>query len=214
MDKVDLGNITAHDGHYKQDGPARSDWQDQIKQTSGLYPDDWVEMSNKTPLQVATSPRAHYSHHNGVLAMDEEEVSPSLSGYTGGFASDAHEISAHEFGHRMESTVPGLTQLEFAYVRSRTTLPSGDLEPLEDMRNLYGGGYNAGEMARIDKFSNAYAGKEYASKYALDPGESPWEAFQVGIQQLYGGPRDFGGDDLTAFTFGVLATLHRKKVTA
>lgn len=106
----------------------------------------------------------------------------------------------------MEQAVPGLTQLEYALVRSRS-ITNGILEK---PTGIYVGGLEH-EIGYEDKWRNKYAGKTYATDSQADPAREPAEVFQVGLQDPLGRSDARGEFDetgqLQAFVLGVLALL-------
>lgn len=197
---------------------ARADWRDQLAAGEQHFPKDWLATSSHKPLDVIASPRAFHIEGYGrpgatVLAMNTD-IAADLAGYNGGFESKVHEITVHEMGHRMEVVIPGLTALEFAYVRSRTTDAHGNVEMPQKLKDLYGGSYGDREVAFKDEFPNAYTGKTYERGKDEDPASQHWEAFQVGLQDVYGrSTTNYGDESLQHFVLGVLATLHRMEAS-
>lgn len=179
------------------------------------FPADWVALSDSrarsgiAPLRFVQSDRPFYSP-KGYLAMHDTSWDKSTG--SGGFSSDVDETNVHETGHRMETIVPGLTALEFAYVRQRSTGADGNAEKSQKIGDvLKGHGYRDDEVAFFDEWARPYAGKTYEKWYEDRPETAPWEVFQVGLQELYGRPsagRRFDtGDGLEQFTLGALLTL-------
>lgn len=204
------------DKPFRNMNVARRDWAQRLATADNYFPDDWVETSDQVPLRVASSPRAFHmnlgSQHDGGEATDTLVAMNTDAGvrnvaYDGGFADYIDEVTVHEMGHRMEATIPGLTALEFAYVRSHTTNNNGEVEQPQRLKDLRpGSAYEDYEIAYPDKFTNPYTGKTYELS---DPAANPWEVFQVGLQQTLGNASyRFGDVSLNHFTLGVLVTLH------
>lgn len=185
---------------------ARDDWRRRLDVAEGYYPTAWLERSASSPLAVTSSRRAYYSHGSNLLAMR------TGGGVTNSSAYDDYvdEVTVHELGHRMERMVPGLTALEFAYVRRRSTGPDGNLEPAAKLSTLESSkGYDDHEIAYPDEWSIPYAGKTYEGGRG-GPDTTAWEVFQVGTQDLFGRSDSERFDrtgDLDAFTLGALLTL-------
>jgi len=193
---------------------ARADWREQLTHGEQHFPKDWITTSSGKPLDVISSHRAFHIEGYGrpgatVLAMNTDAGEPGV--YDGAFGTKIQEITVHEMGHRMEVTIPGLTALEFAYVRSKTTDAHGNVEMPTKLKDLYGGSYSDREITFKDEFPNAYTGKTYErGGKDSDPASRAWEAFQVGLQDVYGRSTSrYGDESLQHFTLGVLATLHR-----
>lgn len=187
-----------------------ADHREQLAAAEGFYPAAWLRLSaDAGPLRTVTTDRAFYSHEEGAtLALS---ATRNDAGYDGGFSDRAAETNVHELGHRMERTVPGLTHLEFALTRRRSTGKDGNLEPRRKIADLRPGhGYDEHEVAHPDDWAEPYTGKTYERGLSDEgPAAEAWELFQVGTQDLYGrGSRRFDTrDDLQAFTIGVLLTL-------
>lgn len=190
-------------------GTALPDAEARIKSSMDSFPSSWVKESSKRDLKLGAEPRANYGE--GDLTLNMSAKVGTHAGYDGAFHDDVDEVNTHEMGHRMEATIPGLTAMEFTYVRERSTLgatmtpsASGHLEAKKD---IYG---NGKEFAYPDKWKDIYAGKTYEDyhKYGDDPANAFWEVFQTGLQDVYGrGSRNFGDEDSQAFILGALATL-------
>lgn len=197
---------------------APASWRQQLDEAAAHFPDDWVERADRQELMVVSTDRAHMRSDGGdwrkpagpgrvgIMSM-HRDVDPG-TGNTA-FTNHASEVTYHESGHWMETNIPGLTALEFAYVRSRTT-HNGQVEPAVKLEGLIGSGYDDHEITFRDKFADPYTGKTY-EEFSGDPVNSHWEAFQVGLQQVFGRARftDYGGESLDNFVLGVMATLGR-----
>lgn len=198
--------------------PARDDWQERLHQAEQFFPDDWIRLSDRTPLRIASSPRAFYDGpygaSAGLLAMpttDRDQVH-----YEGAFDDYTAEAILHELGHRMEATVPGLQELEFTFMRRRTTR-AGAVERPQTLAELTGLDYNPRERAYRDGWTNPYIGRTYerldrgeGGEYLsvdTDPGARPWEVFAAGLQDTFGRLGAYGDDELQQFVLGSLATL-------
>jgi hypothetical protein len=200
---LDPGDGTTHSLGARADGPAR------IRAAERWFPDGWVDLSAKQNLNLTSTDRAYYSAKKNTLAMDSPAADNTW--YDGGFSDYTDEINVHELGHRMEQMVPGLTALEFAMVRRRSTRPDGSLEPTRKLSETPGGaGFGDSEVTFEDEWANPYAGKTYEASSPDRPDTAAWEVFQVGLQDLFG--RSFttkfdAGPELQAFTAGALLTL-------
>lgn len=182
---------------------------DLVRGAETIYPTDWLRAADsRGPLVIGSSERAFFRRGSG--DRDDLIASTTLAEpyYRGAFSSYAEETMAHELGHRMESLIPGLTHLEYAFVRSRS-IKDGTLEPttpIFDDPNL------SDEVGFADEWSNRYAGKTYAEGMS-DPATSSAEVFQVGIEDTFGrehhgrgGKYDKTGE-LQEFVMGALALL-------
>jgi hypothetical protein len=185
------------------EGKARSDAEAMMRETEQFYPKAWIELSAaRATLRVGTSDRAFYQDSAHFLAQPTEKG--TYSAYTGahgvGDRAGSLDVSIHELGHRMEKSVPGLTQLEMTFVHQRSTASDGTLETPRQLD-----GYSEREIAYHDTWARAYAGKTYES---FNPGTAAWEVFQVGTQDTFGRMNEFDkSDDLQQFVIGALLTL-------
>jgi hypothetical protein len=161
--------------------PALALWRD----AAARYPRDWndVAAQAKPALKVSMvrkGGRASYSPSTGKLTLRD------LS------------IAVHEYGHRLQFTVPGLDDWFEALHKRRT-----DSDALRSLRKLTGHNYRADEVARPDKYLSPYFGKEYGEGKAL-------EVLTMTFQYLLGGnPRQFedllnGDRELANLAMGLL----------
>ncbi|MCJ0980425.1 phage minor capsid protein [Rhodococcus sp. ARC_M12] len=177
-----------------------------VRRAEKIFPDKWLQMATaKSTLEVGRSDRAFYNGTWDFIAAPEKDHKPN---YRGAFDSYSDEVMAHELGHRMETLIPGLTQLEFALIRSRST-KNGILEP---QTKVYPNRPElADEVGYEDDWHNKYAGKTYANDQMADPARRAAEAFQVGIQDTFGRSNPTGEFDKTSqlqeFVIGVMALL-------
>jgi Phage Mu protein F like protein len=196
-DAVDLVNmnITRRSSVYKA-----------AQDAADAYPVKWKRLSDdyRGPKvhPKATTNRAHYR------SLDGELLIPKAPG------AKQTATAIHEFGHRMEYSVPGLSELEAAFYERRTR--GWELAPLRDMDPKKGGStsYGSREMAREDEFADVYMGKDYGAGYGggLNKG---WELFTMGAQTFLS-PRHAFGDvawgrridpDFRRWFLGVVASL-------
>lgn len=206
------GTSTQHAGHT--DRGARADTEDRLRYAEQYFPDDWLAESSAQPLNITSTDRAYYSSHTKTLAMDAENAKPLT--YNGGYRDYVDEVTVHELSHRMEYSVPGLMEMEWTYVRSRTTSASGHVETPQKMEKLTGNpAYMDYEIAYPDDWANAYAGKTYERSHrdGEHPGRNAWELLQVGTQDLFGRSKTKfdKGRGLQEFTLGVLLTMGTRR---
>jgi hypothetical protein len=131
-----------------------------------------------------------------------QTVDPAQRG--DGDSNVSYSTSTHEMAHRFEKVVPGIGEMEEAFLKRRTTAESGKREDLVD---LYPGS-RAREVARPDDFVNAYIGKEYGRK-------NSHEVLSVGVESVFAGRngglvgagRYDADTDHRAFVLGTLATI-------
>mgnify|MGYP005990051017 FL=1 len=171
-----------------------------------IYPADWLRAGTaRGELDIGKADRAFFNETWDFIAAPETNKVPN---YRGAFDSYPDEVMAHELGHRMETLIPGLTQLEFALLRSRST-KNGVLEP---QTKVYPNQPElADEVGYEDDWYNRYAGKSYANDQMADPARRAAEIFQVGIQDTFGRSHPTGEFDKTSqlqeFVIGVMALL-------
>lgn len=143
----------------------------------------------------------------------ETSVAPTIrmNGYDRkeGKVADKREfnrIAIHEFAHHVETSVKGVTVMEEAFLRRRTTNDKGEREPL---RKYLG---RSKEVVREDNFVNVYMGKEYDDTYreVLSMGsEAVFNGSQGGFLGLSTQPNYRGKKDKDSIDFilGSYATL-------
>lgn len=195
---------------------ARADAEKRLKEAEGMYPTDWVRHSDEAGLlRLTSSERAYQNDTTRILSMPKK--SRDSVPYDGAYRDSTQQTVVHELGHRMEWTVPGLREMEFAFHRDAAT-QGGVVEAPQKLSVLMPGyGYESWEKAIKDRFADAYVGKTYEGlgRSGNDPTVTSWEVFQTGTEDLLGrSTRVLGNDDLQAFTLGALLTLgHRADST-
>jgi hypothetical protein len=110
----------------------------------------------------------------------------------------------HEFSHRFERTVPGITLLEREHKRARTTDSDGERRREPYMRGTR-------EVVYAGDFADRYMGKEYSGKYVGDAHEVLSCATQALMGHQLGGLVGTGGyrsdPKSRAFALGLLASV-------
>jgi hypothetical protein len=179
-----------------------------------LYPSDWVKAAaGRGALTLAPedhSRRGSFDDKANVMSLPQsnDDVKPGLV--------DRLDTAVHETGHLMETSVPGLKALEWAYHTERTTdrTSTGKISRTQYgkrkrtgknseqmLAELTGDDYSLWERARADDYVNPYSGKAY--------GEGPTamrELFTTMVESLLAGSK-YGDDDALAWALGVLASL-------
>ena len=137
---------------------------------------------------------------------------PKISGMRGRahFSSFKHEIkleksdsagtAIHEYTHFLESNNPKMIDNSIAFLEYRT---KG--EQTQSLRKLTGISYGSNEVARPDKFFNAYCGKMYSSTDEYKNAYAT-ELMSMGVQRLFEDPKGFAAEDREYFDF-VIANL-------
>lgn len=114
--------------------------------------------------------------------------------------NSGRDTAVHELGHAIEDQIPGAGAAAREFLRYRT---AG--EPLVNLRQKFGGFYDANEEGRPDRFIEAfgeqgghYVGKHYPS--------GATEVLSMGVEKLYADPLTFAKKDPEYFKFivGVL----------
>lgn len=172
-----------------------------------VYPARWAELANQRGSLLVGSRKGAVFLPGNVVNNDMLFIgNGGFDRYRGGFPSILDEAAAHEMGHRMEQSVPGLRALEFAMQRRRGTRGDGSLEPLSSM------GVNG--VSHADDWANPYTGKTYEDNAAKRDAaaDGPWEIFTTGIEDVFGNndllryAKD-GDTELMDFVLGSLLTL-------
>ncbi|WP_079129033.1 phage minor capsid protein [Streptomyces qaidamensis] len=187
----------------------REDWQELLGEALDHFPKQWLDRMRDSPMSLVGSDRAYYGARQGPNGTDLFALDMAAPAwYNGAFSSYAAEVATHELGHRMEQYVPGLRELEYTLVRRRAT-KDGVLELPRQLAAIYpGASYRQGELTYEDQWADAYTGKTYERGAPEDPASVSSEAFQVGLQDLFGrSGRNFGGLELRQFVLGCLALL-------
>jgi hypothetical protein len=190
------------------DATVRSDYEDLIREAERVFPTSWLLAADKRgPINVVATDRAYFTARGN--GRDELGMSPDHYDPNGGFSSYMAEVTAHELGHRMERTIPGLTHLEFALVRRKALDEHGELPQPSALSAVTGSSaYRADEVTLEDAWPDPYTGKTYEHRDPTDPASQSWELFQVSLQDTFGrGDRVYAGLQGQIFALGVLALL-------
>lgn len=131
------------------------------------YPTDWIKRSMEYGTITSKKVNRGYYRHgrNAELA---------LSGRVG--LHNSLRTAIHELAHRQEYINGGILKAEKAFYDYRT---KG--EELVSLKKATGINYGKHEMTKIDRFLNAYMGKEY-------PGNRAYELLTMGMDTLYADP--------------------------
>ena len=178
-----------------------------------IFPKEWLETSN-TAGQTVINRVENRGWAETVGIRGKSEVNTVVN-------SDATErLMAHEFMHRMEYVVDGISRAEWTFLHQRVEGVRGRVA--QSLRTLCkGNGYRADEIALKDDFKNAYSGKFYnpfggdsvSAWRSLAPDErTAFEVMTTGFEDLVTGVNNMGitsGTDpeFKAFLLGVLAAL-------
>ena len=164
---------------------------------SDLLPRSWFDEMNGWVRGSMDDPRARLMH---LLGRSNKPMKPGLRVRVAGrghFSAQAREIvisekpsagslpkgastALHEMVHWAEHSVPAIRRLEWAFYRSRTMTADG-YEATVRLRDRFPGSrYDANEIARDDKWSNLYMGKDYGN--GLD---SSYEVMTMGVERAF-----------------------------
>jgi hypothetical protein len=160
------------------------------------YPTDWLQ---RTRTIAAGTARRGY-HRSLGLANAEIRVSDYKKGM---ITADPPGMSTaiHELGHEMEESIPFVRDLEEAFYEWRTrggsfTAPQ---EPNQKLSLLNPNkGYGRSEIARPDKFSEAYMGKWYSG--------TNYELLTMGLEAIWNGAYVLD-EEYRQWVLGMLALL-------
>jgi SPP1 gp7 family putative phage head morphogenesis protein len=156
-----------------------------IEQAQSFYPKEWVEKSAAASTRKPVTIR---------LGCSRAYYSPGSSAFR---LRDNLGSCVHEMAHRMESTVPGLKDMEKAFYDRRT---SG--ESTKTLRSLTrNSGYKSTEITKKDDFLDPYMGRDYNG--------SAYEILSMGVESLVNGHYDLikNDTDYASFIVGLLAGL-------
>lgn len=190
---------------------------DLLKKCIVFYPQSWVDASNRHPnrkLSVRTiSPyeRAGYQTEPVRLGLFNRRSTLSLSegeDFAGGVS-----VGIHEFAHRVEHSVPGITNFEQFFLKRRSGHYSTDENPTtpEEISLIVEEGDEDGEeeFGYKDNFPTHYMGRVYGGDNAQYS-----EILAMGMESLFTGTN--GGlagvkgykedSDYKKFILGVLAS--------
>ena len=155
-----------------------------IKYAFDQYPTDWV---NKASSEIPRVQPRKVDRGWHVVRKDSQGKFSEIrvSGNTRKAPSptvDATRTAIHEVGHYMETTVPGLREMEWAYYHRRANgeYLQADL------------GYDASKEFIVDAWRESYSGKAYSGLLA-DPVSRNYEIFTTGIESVLGTSNYFAG---------------------
>jgi hypothetical protein len=102
------------------------------------------------------------------------------------------ETMAHETGHHIEETKPGLMRKAHEFLDYRC-----GKEPFVSLNSVAGGGYSPYEAGRKDSFDKVFAGAHayYVGKRYGDGVQFPTEVISMGLEMLYKDPIHFARND-------------------
>lgn len=175
---------------HKYSTGSNAKMKEMIDTATELLPSDWVDNSINNQFQIwaMKTQRGFYQHGKRRVIKGVPTYVGNLRARVGSPTAEATVL--HEFGHRIEYTTPGVTDLEQEFYRRRT---KG--ESLKWM----GSGYKKSERTRRDDFTDEYMGKDY--------GRDAWEILSMGLEGVFYGNFELYEKDQDYFDFilGLLA---------
>lgn len=147
---------------------------DSLKNVMRYFPQSWIDASNEAhdnglPIHVAVdNERGRYEHyasdlHGNLLPFSEL----LLMEYDEGFMDDGSGMSVvamHEFSHRIECTVPGITRIEGFFLDRRAgNYPTDGSVTPEKLTKIYEPDsiFDDPELGYKDNFADHYMGRVY-----------------------------------------------------
>lgn len=141
-----------------------------LEQARNVYPTDWL-LKAKDKFKVVTTQQSNRGFWRGT-------ANPviSISGREGAYGFEAgHATAVHEMGHMFEDSVPGIVELEWAFLKKRVAEAPGT-------KSL-----GRGETAFPDTFRSLYTGRHYGDR----PTGSNFEIFTTGVESVFSGSTSF-----------------------
>ncbi len=155
-----------------------------LRAAEAMFPSDWLHaVAERGPMAVRFGDRGSYDGGANTITFHPGEP------------AELRRISAHELGHAMEETIPGLREAQEAYLWERTSTGDVGDRTRPDLAEIEG---RAGQVGYPDAFPQPYTGRVY------DSGNR--EILATGMEDLMSG----GGyldDDHRQWLLGVLALL-------
>ncbi|ACV64897.1 hypothetical protein Dtox_4230 [Desulfofarcimen acetoxidans DSM 771] len=164
-----------------------------IAEISRHLPSDWHKMSNATEL-LAKKVRRGY-HRRAIGKPGDSWYKPTEIALRGNSVAEMEQVALHEMGHRMETVVQSILTMEQQFYERRT---AGYL--LEKLKDLTALNYGPDEVARRDKFTNPYMGKDYKGK--------AYEILSMGLEGVFFEANNLWSDkEYVNFILGVMAAI-------
>lgn len=162
-----------------------------VARASIHYPRDWLQASaDFGTIQGKEARRGFYGHPVRASSVAE------LAVRKGSGPGQQYKTALHEMAHRFEYVVPDLGRLAQEYLGSRTVG-----EKAEKLRNLIPGSrYKPREVAKKDKFTHPYFGKQY---------DDATEIMPMGMEAVFLSEYNVWEEDISLleFVIGALAAL-------
>lgn len=153
-----------------------------IKYAFEQYPSDWVTKASSEIPRVQPR-KVERGWHVVRTDMNGKYSEIRISGPTQNKPSPttlSTRTAIHEVGHYMETTIPGLREMEWAYYHRRANgeYVENDL------------GFGNSESNIVDAWRRSYSGKSYSGLLA-DPVSRNYEIFTTGIESVLGSSNYF-----------------------
>ncbi len=164
------------------------------EQAADYIPRSWLERSaHGNPMQAIYDPEER-GYHRASGGRNPEEMArhPAQIALPKDQTRGQVSVAIHEMMHRSESLSPTIVRLEREFWERRTA---------GEVSQALGPGYNPGEIARRDKFSDAYIGKDYGGR--------AYEVLSMGSESVMYGTRPavWDDDDYIHFILGMFAVV-------
>lgn len=134
-----------------------------VTRAAAMFPASWIERANGLGRLHVTTARGRAHHYTLGAAYDGADARLQGFGVVRGLKQGDGFLTArdlrsavHEFSHRLQYAMPDLDDF-FQELHVRRTAG----ERLQSLRTLTGIRYSRREVARPDKYLNAYQGREY-----------------------------------------------------
>lgn len=179
---------------YRSGNPATSGkLVEGVRWAEKFFPRDWLAMARRAgPLALQRSGRGMYYRSERRVELNASSREGVETTYGG--------AAVHELTHHMEVTVPGLRQVEQAFMWDRTsTGPVGSRQRTGRNAPAAVPGQEQDEAFRRDDFPDPYSGRDYEN-------ERSFEAMSTAMEGLFNGAH-YLDDDMRRWALGVLALL-------
>jgi hypothetical protein len=156
------------------------------------YPTEWLNALNNNgrgALSIGSSKRGFFLNSAWIIRLSADD---NRNGRTP-WVPPKGRVAVHELGHAMETTIPGLSSAEEAFLWARTS--EGEIgERTRTKRKRIDS-----STSYLDEFKESYSGKDYADG-------THYELFTTGAESLFAGS-DYMDDDYRQWLLGTMALL-------
>jgi hypothetical protein len=194
------GQVTSYEGI--RGAKISEDLRNALTFADESYPRSWTQAINEKYPNISIGTSARGYNRGGNEIMLSKHTTLGVVDDNGFYA-----VAVHELGHSMEKTIPGLSEMEWAFHTRRSLIETSKGAQFEPEKWL-GSGYRKTEKSVFDSWRENYTGKVYEGSP-----EGSWEIFTTGIESLMSGSRYFTNEALgfdnefRDFMIGVLSVL-------